>query len=92
MSDVKALVLLAVSSLLFPTLLFGGDGASAPPEFKALPATLRQQATAIFTARFVANRGSMNRNGNILHYRERAGILRLTATHFGLAPEGLKVH
>jgi hypothetical protein len=88
---VKALVLLTVCSVLFPVLLFGTEGGNAPPEFKALPAALREQATVVFTATFVANRGSMNRNGQIVHYRERAGALRVTATHFGLAPEDLKI-
>jgi hypothetical protein len=90
-SDVKALLLLSVCSVLFPVLLFGNEGGNAPPEFKALPADLRQQATAVFTARFVANRGSMNRNGKILHYQERAGSLQVTATHFGLAPENMAI-
>jgi hypothetical protein len=33
----------------------------------------------------------MYRNGKEILYRERAGILRVTATHFGFAPEGMKV-
>lgn len=84
----KGLLLLTV---LFPVVLLGAESASAPPEFNALPASLRQQATAIFTAKFIARRGTMLRNGMEVFYRERAGTLQVTATHFGLAPEGLKL-
>ena len=87
MSDVRFLLL----SVLFPVVLLGAEGPSAPPEFKALPASLRQRASVVFAARFIPKRGAIYRDGMEILLRGRAGTLRVTATYSGLAPEDMPV-